>query len=319
MDILLLITLITVASSALFVAFTLNRRTEQKFTPIADRAAMNAAKDAGDKIEAVRTELKQQIKEIAGQLQNSIDGQQHNNKELVKQVEAASQGLREQVQAITFEVRQDAGVVKHLGEQIGTQQNQLSQDLRQLDRRLAQLSESLARQSAPVAEFHCSIGRREKQTTEASPDVDSLTRAMLEAESHAETRGWGKPPQLYALTAETQDGRSAALTPVEREPLPDGNLIEGLASIHWPEDVAGCVLVTELSALPLRGEETAFVDPVASGQWASMHPDGRPARLAVGVRRNGEHTYGLRIKGEDDVQVRADLAEDLVSALQRTF
>jgi hypothetical protein len=267
MEILLLITLITVAASALYVAFMANIRAKQVIAPLVDSAASNMAST----IKTARDGLKKQVEEIADQLQKNI----------------------------------------------AAQQSQIGRDLLQLDRRVAQLSDSLAQQNAQIAEIHSSIGRPEKQA-EFSPDIDSLTLAMLEAESHAETKGWGKPPQLYALTADTRNGRSA-LTPVEREPLPDGNLIEGLAGIHWPDDVAGCVLVAELSALPLRGAETAFVDPVAAGQWASMHPDGRPARLAVGVRRDGKHTYGLRIKGEDNVQVRADLAEDLVTALRDTF
>lgn len=305
MQILLLITLIAVAASSLYVAFTINNRAERNMAPLADRVARNTT----SQIEA-SNELKQQVDKIAGQLRR--DG------ELVQQIEAAGKSLRQQVEAITAELRQDATLVKRLDEQIGTGQSQISRDLLQLDHRLVQLGESLARQSAQVAEIQSAAGRREKQA-ETSPDTDSLVLAMLEAESHAETKGWGKPPQLYALTAQAQNGRSAALTPMEREPLPGGNLIEGLASIHWPEDVVGCVLVAELSALPLRGEETAFVDPAAAGQWASANPDGRPARLAVGVRRNGQHVYGLRIKGEDDVQVRTDLAEDLVTALRSTF
>jgi hypothetical protein len=251
MEILLLITVIAVAASALFVAFTFNSRSAQNVAPFADRFA--------GQIEITRGELKEEIKEIAGQL---------------KRIEEAGKGLGQQVEAVTAEVQ--------------------------------------------LAKMHSSAGRREKQA-ESPPDIDSLVLAMLEAESLAEVQGWGKPPQLYALTTEPQNGRSAALIAVAREPLPDGSLIEGLASIHWPEDVAGCVLVTELSELPFRGAETAFADPGAAEQWTSTHPDGRPARLAVGVRRDGEYTYGLRIKGEDDVQVRADLAEDLVTALRGTF
>jgi hypothetical protein len=321
MEILLLITLIAVAASTLYVAFMVNKRTEQAIAPLTEQAIAplvdRAARDTASQIETAKGDLKQQVKDIVDQLQRNIADQLQNQREQVKAVEAASQGLREQVQAIGREARQDADAVKHLGEQIGTRQSQFGNDLQQLGGRVAQLSESLAQQSAQIADIHSSLGRTAKQA-EISPDIDSLTLAMLEAESHAETKGWGMPPELYALTADTRDGRST-LTPMERKPLPDGSLIEGLASIHWPDDVAGCVLVAELSALPLRGAETAFVDSVPAWQWASTHPDGRPARLAVGVCRDGKHTYGLRIKGEDDVQVRADLAEDLVTALRGTF
>ena len=172
---------------------------------------------------------------------------------------------------------------------------------------------------------------RQELRSESSSQVESLVLAMLEAESHVDSKGWGEPPRLYALTKQTssidtshelatemRDARPAALIPVEREPLPHGNLIEVLASIHWQEDVVGCVLVAERAASPLRGEEGAFVDPTA-GQWACMDPDGRPARLAVGVCRNLEYTCGLRIKGDEGVQIRTELAEDLVTALLATF
>lgn len=167
---------------------------------------------------------------------------------------------------------------------------------------------------------------------EGSQEMDPLVFAMLEAESHMARKGWGLPPQLYALAgkasliaadqelaAEVRAARADALVPVEQEPLPAGEPMEVLASIHWPEEVVGCVLVTELIVLPPRAEEQAPDDPVAAEQWASTHPDGRQARLAVGVSRNGEYTCGLRIKGEDSVQVGTDIADDIVTALLGTF
>ena len=155
---------------------------------------------------------------------------------------------------------------------------------------------------------------------------------MLEAESYVGGKGWGERPHLYALTApastvaadrELADGisgaRPDALVLVEQERLPDGDLVEVLAGIQWPADVVGCVLVTELAALPPRNEGDGPIDPLASGQWASPRPDGRPARLIVGVRRSGGHMCGLRIKGEDEMQVRNEMAGDLVAALLGTF
>jgi len=167
---------------------------------------------------------------------------------------------------------------------------------------------------------------------EGSYEMDPLIFAMLDAESHMARKGWGLPPQLYALAtktslsaadqelaAEVQDARPDALIPVEQEPLPEGDPIEVLARIHWPHEVVGCVLVTELIVLPPSAEEDAPSDPAAAEQWASSRPDGRQARLAVGVSRNGEYMCGLRIKGENDVQVGAELADDIVTALLGTF
>ena len=86
-----------------------------------------------------------------------------------------------------------------------------------------------------------------------------------------------------------------------------------------PGDVVGCVLITEFTDLPARGEDDAPLDPDAGAQWANPHPDGRPARLAAGVRRSGEHLCAFRIKGDGDFQVRNEMAGDIVTALLGTF
>jgi len=123
--------------------------------------------------------------------------------------------------------------------------------------------------------------------------------------------------------AELADGtggaRPDALVPVEQEPLPDGDLADVLAGIQWPADVVGCVLVTELAALPPGNESDGPVGPPAPGEWASTRPDGRPARLTVGVRKGGVHMCGLRVKGEDEMQVRNEMAAELVAVLLGTF
>jgi hypothetical protein len=138
--------------------------------------------------------------------------------------------------------------------------------------------------------------------------------------------GWGTPPRLFALTERMPPGLADhdhagtpdALILVPRG-LPDGDLVEALADTHWSEDVVGCVLVAELTDLPARSEDDAPIDPVATGQWTSVRPDARPARIAVGVCRTREHVCGFRVKGEYDVQVRADMAGDIVTTLLATF
>jgi uncharacterized protein YoxC len=320
MELLLLIAIIAVAASALYVAATVKSRIVQNI----DLLINNAAESTRREINAPKGGLGQQIQAITEELPQ-------DRELLLKHIQATSGGLTQQIQAITGELRQDSELVRHLDEQIDTRQSQLTRDLQELGHRVAQLQESVDRQSTRVAAIYRHTKRQEMQT-ESSSEIDSLILAMLEAEFHVESQGWGKPPRLYALTEKTSsiDGhhelraemRGAgpeALIPVEQEPLPDGNLIEVLAGTHWPEDVVGCVLVTELTDLPPQDGEGAYADPPGAEQWASTHPDGRPARLAVGVRRNGEHTCGLRIKGEDDVQIRAELAQDLVTALLRTF
>ncbi len=319
MEILILIAIIAVGASALYVALNFNSRTKKVIYPLVNK---------------VEEDISQQIKiasEELGRQAKAITGAQQRDSERVEHIERANGELKQRVQAISDEMRQYMEPVKHLGEELGVRQDQLSGDLLQLDHRVAQLIESLAQQGTQITEIRNYVKRQGKQA-QTSVARDLLLLAMLEAESHVDSKGWGQPPHLYALTETTspggadhelademRDARQDALIPVVQEPLPDGDLIDGLANIHWPEDVAGCVLVTELVDLPPRSAEDAPIDPVAAGQWASTHPDARPARLVLGVRRSGEHECGLRIKGEDDVQVRPELANDLVTALLDTF
>jgi hypothetical protein len=275
------------------------------------------------RLEAASGELRQQMQAHADELRDST--------EPLRRLEAASGELRQQMQTITDEVRRNSELVKHLDEQFGARQNQLGEDLAQLDHRVAEFSDSLTHQSSRISGIYRYVIRQETLAG-SSAENDSLLLAMLEAESYEDDKGWGGRPHLYALTEKTstvaadresaagiRGARHDALVLVNRGRLPDGDLVEVVAGIHWPADVVGCVLVTELAALSPGGEEYAPIDPVAAGQWTSVHPDGRAARLAVGIRRSGEHKCGLRIKGEDEMHARTDLASDLVAALLRTF
>ena len=319
MEILILIAIIAVGASALYVAVNFGARTGKVIDPLVNKAR-----------EDIRNQIKTTSEEL-GRQTKAITGAQQQDGERVKHIDEETGGLKQQLQAITGTVRRDSDLVQQLNKQIGALQDQFGNNLRQLDDRVTKVIESLAQQTAQITEIHSYIKRQGKQS-QSSATKDSLLSAMLEAESHVDRKGWDQPPHLYALTEkvspsaadheladEMRDARLAALILVEQEPLPDGDLIEVLANIHWPEDVAGCVLVTELADLPPGSAEDAPIDPAAAGQWASTHPDARPARLVVGVRRSGEYECGLRIKGEDDVQVRTELANDLVTALRGTF
>ena len=281
---------------------------------IADELRRN--RDLITHVDAASGEIKQEIAAISGELRLE--------RELATRRVTANGELQQQVQAI-------AKQTGHLNEQIGAQQAQFGKDLARLDHRVAEVGESLTQQSTRIAEIYRYVIRRETRAGN-SAESDLLLLAMLEAESYVGGKGWGERPHLYALTAPTSavaaeqepvDGingaRPDALVPVEHERLPDGDLAEVLAGIQWPADVVGCVLVTELAALPPGNEGDGPIDPLASGEWASTQPDGRPARLIVGVHKSGGHMCGLRIKGEDEMQVRNEMAGDLVAVLQGTF
>jgi len=318
-EILILIAIMAVGASALYVALKFDVRTRQVIGPLVSKAA----EDICQQIKTAGEELGRQTQAIAGA--------QQRDSERIEHIGQAHEELQQQIQVIADDLARDRELAKHPDKQIDVRQDQLSSDLLRLDRRVAQVVESLAQQGLQIAEIRDHF-RHQRKHARNSGTQDSLLSAMLKAESHIDRNGWGQPPHLYALTEKiasqaadherADEMRGAALgglIPVEQGPLPDGDLKEVLANMHWPEDVVGCVLVTELGDLQPRNTEGASIDRVAARQWASTHPDARPARLVVGVCRSGERKSGLRIKGEDDVQVRTELADDLVTALLGTF
>jgi hypothetical protein len=332
MEILLIITIIAVAAAALLVALTFDSRTKRAFAPLMNTTTENINEKieaASGKLQAITTELGQD-----GELQQhmqAITDELQRNRRVISQLKTANGELQQHMQTITDELQRNREAIQQLGGQVERRGSQLGGDLARLDYRVAELGESVAQQNTRIARIYNYATHQEIQAS-GRAGSDSLLLAMLEAESHVDGKGWGGPPQLYALTrrpatvtadhdlaAGTGDARPDELVPADQQPLPDGDLIDALAGIHWPEDVVGCVLVAELTALTPRNEENTPFDPVAADQWASTHPDGRRARLIIGVARTGEHECGLRVKGEDDIQVRTEMADDLVNALLSTF
>lgn len=166
-----------------------------------------------------------------------------------------------------------------------------------------------------------------------------LAAAVAEVEEFAGTAGWDAGPQMFALvrTADLMVAQpqlagalqdSGVFTPVAQEVLPAGDLSEALATISWPEEVAGCVLVQEIVVLPpsaLSTEPGSFRDGndvEITAEEAAAHPDRAEARLVAGVLRDSKGgACLLRVRGKDDATPLrgADLAPNLLRALQATF
>jgi hypothetical protein len=165
-----------------------------------------------------------------------------------------------------------------------------------------------------------------------------LEIAAAEVEAHAAQAGWDQRPTLYALVRTVQfahdepetaaqlgldtssrDAPTDALTPIEQEALPEGELDAALAQIAWPASVAGCALSQEIVILPPGAE-----DGIDSAQSAAAHPERREARLVVAVLRDGSSAAMLRLRGkdampDDDLVTGPDLAPNLVTALVATL
>jgi hypothetical protein len=304
MDIVLLVALVAVAISGFYVAAALRLRAKQTTEPLINRAVMQI----NGKIESAVNNQRQQIQDGLTKGQD-LQGRWWKN----------AQPQFNRIGDLISDVKRETGKTQ---EQLG----QLADRVEHIARQFMALEQ---REAGP-AEAKTSLGGI--PVTEVTDVRHPLVLAMLEAESNRARDGWGKPPQLYALAAkaavlrtdpdleaEIGEAPDSSLIPIKQEPLPPGEPIEVLAGVHWPDDVAGCVLVTELVVLPREAEGQAPQDPENLEQWASGQPGSQPARLAVGVSREGDYACILRLKGDDSVQFDPRLADDLVTALLETF
>ena len=161
-----------------------------------------------------------------------------------------------------------------------------------------------------------------------------LAAAVAEVEQHVARSGWDRAPMLFALVRTAQfaldEPETAvrlgldtavgdALTPIEQDALPEGELDAALARIAWPDSVAGCALSQEIVILPPGAQ-----DSPDSPSAAAEHPDRREARLVVAVLRDGTSAAVLRLRsrdasGEEELLTGPDLAPNLVTALLATL
>ena len=298
MEIVLLLTVVLVAISNLYMTATL-KSPRQVAKPLIDDAVMEISGKVDAAMNGQRREL-----------QNGLDEGQRDSAEQFERTSRLVSDVRSQ------------------NEKIQEQLGKLADQVEDIVSRLTVI-ELL---TADPAAARTSSG--EIPVTEVTDANSPLAVAVLVAEADRERDGWGKPPQLYALigkaAASTADPKLGtristapddSLIPVKQERLPPGEPLEVLARVQWSDGVTGCVLVTELVVLPpeaeVEGEGSR--DPGQVEQWARGHPGGRPARLAVGVSRNGDYTCVLRLKGDNSVQLDPRLADDLVTALLATF
>ena len=94
-----------------------------------------------------------------------------------------------------------------------------------------------------------------------------------------------------------------ALTPVEQDELPAGApLDEFLATIAWPEAVAGCAMTVERLMLPPSAEAAVPEDLEgrgAAGPVGRRAPGAQEVRMTVAVLRDGARESALRLREKD--------------------
>jgi hypothetical protein len=171
--------------------------------------------------------------------------------------------------------------------------------------------------------------------------ANPLTRAVLEIDEYASGLGWDQPARLFALvdTARLraqepalaaqlgleEGSETGALTPIEQEEIPAGKpLDEFLATIAWPDAVAGCALTVERLMLPPSAEASVpeGLDEARLTKWVAEHPNRQEVRMTVAVLRDGARDSALRLRDKDaptEVLTGADLVPGLAQALVATF
>jgi hypothetical protein len=181
----------------------------------------------------------------------------------------------------------------------------------------------------------------ETPTDGAPLAANPLTRAVLEIDEYAAGLGWDRPARLFALvdTARLRadepgladqlgladDGSAGELTPIEQDELPAGKpLDEFLATIAWPDVIAGCALTVERLMLPPSAEAAIpeGLDGAALTDWVSRHPERQEVRMTVAVLRGGERESAIRLRAKDapsEVLTGAGLVPGLAEALSATF
>lgn len=163
-----------------------------------------------------------------------------------------------------------------------------------------------------------------------APELGAVVR---EVEQHVAAGGWDQPVRLFALvpTAEVLAADPTlslsddlSLTSVEQELEQIVTSVEDLlATISWPDEVVGAIVVLERIILPPEAQvdlpeesDEAFV------RVAADHPMRRDVRMVSAVLRTGENMNALRFRIHDndqDVAIAAELVPTLNEAILATF
>ena len=168
-----------------------------------------------------------------------------------------------------------------------------------------------------------------------------LTVAVLEIDEYVAGLGWDQPARLFALvdTARLRvqepglatqlgldsDAPASALTPVEQEELPAGTALDDfLATIAWPDAVAGCALSVERLMLPPSAEASVpeGLSEAQLAKWVAKHPERQEVRMTVAALRDGSRECAVRLREKDaasEVRTGAALVPGLAEALAATF
>lgn len=160
--------------------------------------------------------------------------------------------------------------------------------------------------------------------------MNDLASVVRELEAHAAQEGWDQPSRIFALVptdeliasepslADALADKVGSLTAIEQEPL-TVPLEEVLASLFWPDGVAGAAAIAERLVLPPEADANMPTDPEQAAQYAQSHPDRHEVRMVAAATRSGETFCALRLRAHDEdaaVVTGDDLVPGLLELLQ---
>ena len=123
MELLLAVATLVVAAAVLYVTITVGQRTKRTAAPLIDGVS--------GQLEATSTELRRQLQAVVNELHQDADQLRLDGRKIQGRLDHADSRLT----TIANQLLAELETIRRLGEQLSARQDQLSEDLRQLDRR----------------------------------------------------------------------------------------------------------------------------------------------------------------------------------------
>jgi uncharacterized protein YoxC len=123
MELLLAVATLVVAAAVLYVTITVGQRTKRTAAPLIDGVS--------GQLEATSTGLRRQLQAVVNELHQDADQLRLDGRKIQGRLDHADSRLT----TVANQLLAELDTIKRLGEQLSARQDQLSEDLRQLDRR----------------------------------------------------------------------------------------------------------------------------------------------------------------------------------------
>jgi chromosome segregation ATPase len=123
MELLLAVATLVVAAAVLYVTITVGQRTKRTAAPLIDGVS--------GQLEATSAELRRQLQAVVNELHQDADQLRLDGRKIQGRLDHADSRLTTVANQLLAELE----TIKRLGEQLSARQDQLSEELRQLDRR----------------------------------------------------------------------------------------------------------------------------------------------------------------------------------------